>query len=266
MVYRDAEEMLGKPLGTMIVDELMLFSAKMKSHHESNFNISSPIPTLSALQTKAGNLEKFSFYIPPEDPFYSLYRETPSVLPLQNILLAPKSEDAHLKIRTSSPANLLVIELTDKRVTRHGVNIIADQVKPDSANISWIMERAARYYRELDRTSFKHYITAKDCISVEFFKLDPPVVRPLGWTTKKLTRIGPNLCKNKVIDFEVDEDEPYGACIKNNTLNDLYVNVFSSIIRISQLVSHSYTARLVRIESDRWNSALLHHSLFKWTT
>jgi len=211
----------------MIIDKLMPFSAKMKPVHEPGLIISPQIPTLSALQTKPGTLSKFHFYIPPEDPFYSHYRKAcPSVLKLQNIFLVPKPEDAHLKIRTSLPTRLLVIEVTDERVTQHGINVIADQMRPDPDNVSWILERAAHYRRELDRISDEHHITTNDNITVGFFKLDPPVILPFGWTTRELMCIGPNLCQNKVIDFEVDEGKPYGVCIKNNTLEDLYVNAF----------------------------------------
>ena len=212
----------------MIINKLMPFSARMTPVQESGHTISPPILTLLAHQTKPGNLSKFLFYIPPEDRFYSYYRKTcPSVLKLQNIFLVPKPEDAHLKIRTSLLTHLLVIEVTDERVTQHGMNVLAGQMKPDSDNVSWILDRAAHYRRELDRISDEHHITNSNAnITVGFFKLDPPVILPFGWTPSKLMCIGPNLCQNNVIDFEVDEGKPYGICIKNNTMEDLYVNAF----------------------------------------
>ena len=236
MVYDDTD----KELGTLIVDELMPFSAKMKPPHGSGLILSPPIPVpsaiqtpppiivLSALQTKAGRLPNFHFYIPPKDPFYTLYRNTClSDLNRQHIILVPKPNVAHLKIRTNLPANLLVIEVTDKRVTQYGVDIIANQVKPDPDNVSWISGRAALYCRELDRTNHQRVITANGHITVGFFRLDCPAVRPFGWTPEKLTPTGPNLChNNQIIDFVVDEQEPYGICIKNNTMEDLYVNAF----------------------------------------
>ena len=237
MVYDDTD----KELGTLIVDELAPFSAKIKPPHGSGLILNPPIPpsspiqtpppilVLSALRTKAGRLPNFYFYISPKDPFYTLYRNTClSDLTCQHIILVPKPNVAHLKIRTDLPANLLLIEVTDKRVTDYGVDIIADQVKPDPDNVSWILGRAALYYRELDRTNHhERVITANGHITVGFFRLDCPAVLPFGWTPEKLTPMGPNLChNNQIIDFVVDEQEPYGICIKNNTVEDLYVNVF----------------------------------------
>lgn len=229
MVYRDADKMLKLPLGTLVVDELGAFSAKMKPPPASPLISSRPIPPLSALQTKVGTLSKFLFYIPPEDPFYSLYqREAPrSALNLQNIFLAREPADAHLKIRTSLPSKLLIIELTDTRVTRHGMYVVADQVKPDVENVSWILERAAHYRRELDRDSVEHVITDNDNIGVGFYRLDYSPLRRFG-QKENLTRRDENLCDKdkKIIDFVVDEGMPYGVCIQNHTMEDLYVNVF----------------------------------------
>jgi hypothetical protein len=236
MLYGNTDKMSKELLGTLIVDELMPFSAKMKLLHGSGLILSPPIPDFLALQTpplpafwalqtKAGTLPNFFVYIPPEDPFHSLYRE--SDLEPQHILLVDKPKFAHLKIRTSLPANLLVIEVTDKRVTKYGVNVIADQVKPDPDNVSCILERAAHYRRELYRTNRQRVIAANGNISVGFFQLHSPEVRRFGRTTEEVTPIGPNLCdNNQIIDFVVEEDKPYGICLKNNTVEDLYVNAF----------------------------------------
>ena len=168
-----------KKLGTLIVDELMPFSAKMKPPHGSGLILSPPIPAplaiqtqppilvLSALRTKAGRLPNFHYYIPLEDPFYSLYHNTcRSDLNRQHILLIPKPNVAHLKIQTNLPANLLVIEVTDKRMTQYGVDIITDQVKPDPDNVSCILERAALYCRELDRTNHERIVRLGFCLEL----------------------------------------------------------------------------------------------------
>jgi len=222
--------MLKKPLGTLIVDDVMDFSAKMKLPHGSSLALGRPIPApLLARQTKAGKLAPFLLCIPPQDSFRSLYRYIryrPNSN-LESIYVFTKPEATHLKIWTSLPDHLLVIEITDSRVTRHGVNVVADQVKPDPENLSWILERAAHYHRELDRTKDDHDITAGDRISVGFFRLKPPKIPPIGWTTEYLTSIGPNLYRDKSIDFVVeDEETPYGVSIKNDTGVDLYVNAF----------------------------------------
>ena len=220
--------MLKTSLGTLIVDKLTDFSAKMKLPRGSSLALGWPIPALSAQQTKVGKLADFRLYIPPNDSFRPLYndiRHCPNSN-LENIYLVTDPKAAHLKIRTSL-RNRLVVEITDNRVTRHGVNVVADQVKPDPENISWILEKAAHYHRELNRTSVHHDITAKDRISVGFFRLDPPKIPPFDWTPEHLTTIGPNLCHDKHIDFVVeDEETPYGVSIKNGTGVDLYVNAF----------------------------------------
>jgi hypothetical protein len=228
-VYRDADKMLKQPLGTLIVDKLMEFSAEMKLPRGSSLTLGQPISALSALQTKVGKLAPFRLYTPPDDPFRSLYY---SIFyrprsKLENICLATEPEAAHLKIWTSLPDRLLVIEIIDNRVTTHGVNVIADQVNPDPDNVSRILGRVAHYHRELNRASANHYITAGDRISVGFFRLDPPKIPPFDWTTANLMCIGPNLCHNNSIDFVVeDEETPYGVSIMNGTGVDLYVNAF----------------------------------------
>jgi hypothetical protein len=228
-VYHDADKMLKTPLGTLIVDNLTEFSAKMKLPPGSSLALGQPSSALSALQTKMGKLAPFLLYIPPGDSFQSLYRDIryhPDSN-LENICLVTKPEAAHLKVWTSSSDHLLVIEVTDNRVTTHGVNVIADQVNPDPDNVSLILERAAYYHHELNRTSVNHYITAEGRMSVGFFRLDPPKIPPFGLSPENLTCIGPNLYRNNFIDFVVeDEEAPYGVSIKNNTEVDLYVNAF----------------------------------------
>ena len=230
-VYRHTDTKLGEPLGKLIVDELMDFSAKMKPFLcDSSLTLSPPIPVLSAIQTKTGKLADFLLYTPRNDPFYALYHAIRhSDSNLQSIFLVKKKEDAHLKIWTSLPKNLLVIELTDK-MTGHGDDLVTDQAKPEPKNVSWILEGAARYHHELNRTSVEHLITRGDNpnrIEVQFFKLDPPKVPPFGWTTESLTCDGQNLCRDEVIDFVVDDEaHPYGFNIINGTSADLYVNAF----------------------------------------
>jgi len=230
-VYRETDMMLVKPLGTMVVDNLMDFSAELKPSHDSSLIRSPIITVLSAVQTKAGELADFLLYIPPKDPFHSLYHAIRhSDLNLQNIILVTKPEDAHLKIRTNLPQKLLVIELTDERVTRYGDNLVTDRVNPEPKNVTWILERTTHYHRELNRTSAEHVITTagnSNGIEVQFFRLDPPKVPPFGWTTEYLTSTGQNLCCDNVIDFVVEDDgKPYGFNIINRTNVDLYVNAF----------------------------------------
>ena len=228
-MYRDTDKMQKKSLGKLIVHKVMEFSAEMKLSRGSSLALGQPISALSALQTKVGKLATFRLYTPPDDPFQLLYRYIfhRAGSKLENICLVTEQEVAHLKIWTSLPDRHLVIEVIDNRVTTHGVNVIADQVNPDPDNISWILERAAHYHRELNRTSANNYITAEDRISVGFFMLDPPKIRSFDWTTAHLRCIGPNLCRNKFIDFVVeDDDKPYGVSITNRTGVDLYVNAF----------------------------------------
>ena len=262
-MYRDADKMLKEPLGTLIVDKLMNFSAKMKIPRGFSLGLDRPISALLARQTKVGKLAPFRLFVPLDDPFRSLYRDIRYCRPnsnLDNIYLITEPKEAHLKIWTSLPDQLLVIEITDNIVTTYGVNVVADKVNPNPDNVSWILERAARYHRELNRTSDNYYITEGDRISVGFFRLNPPKIPPFGWTTKDLTTIGSNLCRNNFIEFEVkDEETPYGVSIKNGTAVDLYVNASSLIIRVSQSVSPSHASRLERIGSDHWDSAILQH-------
>jgi hypothetical protein len=228
-VYRHTDTTLAEPLAILIVDRLMDFSAEMKPPHDSSLLRNPLIPVLSAVQTKAGELADFRFYISPEDPFYPLYCAKRHLdAEAHNILLVSEGKDTHLKIRTSLPEKFLVFELTDERVTRYGINIIKDDVEPDPQNVSWILERAARYHRELNRTNLERIITTGNFIEVEFFGLDPgPKVHDLNWTAEHLTPTGQNLCHNNTIDFIVeDENKPYGVNIINTTTKDLYLNAF----------------------------------------
>jgi hypothetical protein len=222
--------MLKTPLGILIVDQLMDFSAKMKLLRQFSCDLGGPNTALSAVQIKVGNLAPFHLCIPRDDSFRFLYHRTIRHHPnsnLENIYVVNEPEGADLKIWTSLPDRHLVIEITDNRVTKHGINVVADQVRPDPDNVSWILQKAAHYHRELNRTSVHHDITANDRIGVGFFKLDPPKIPPFDWTTEQLRCIGPNLCRNKLIDFIVeDEETPYGVSITNGTGVDLYVNAF----------------------------------------
>jgi hypothetical protein len=119
----------------------------------------------------------------------------------------------------------------DKRVTLHSPDFVTDAVEPDPLIVGSILERAACYFRELDRTSasqeFENYI------EVKFYKLDPPRIRLPGRSILEcLVPVEPNLCRDNIIDFVVEDSSetksstPYGFKIVNPTKENLYVNAF----------------------------------------
>jgi hypothetical protein len=118
----------------------------------------------------------------------------------------------------------------DKRVTEHGMTLVKDGVESDPLFVGGVLETAARYFRELNRTTSSHDIA--DLIEVEFYKLDVPRIRVAGRPVlQRLKPVEPNLCRdNKVIDFIVEDSDtantPYGFKIINKAEDDLYVNAF----------------------------------------
>ena len=129
-------------------------------------------------------------------------------------------------VLTSQLDGRLTFMHTDKRVTRHGMDLVRDGVESDPLIVGGILENAARYFRELNRTAASHEIA--NLINVEFYKLHFPTIRAAGRTTLELLKpVGLNLCQKNIINLVVDTAKtPYGFKIINNAQNDLYVNAF----------------------------------------
>jgi len=227
--YSDPDKLLN-PLGIFVVERLWPFKADMKL-----VTLSGIFPTrgASAIQTKEGEVEPLCLYIPLEDRFHGEYHsiQASQTAYLRGVSLVKNPEEAHLKVCAS---RLLDGHLTffhmDSRVTRHGMHLVEDGVKSDPVIVGEILETAARYFRELNRTTAWHGI-APD-IKVEFYKLAVPRIRNTGPIIDQLKPVGPNLCHQNVIDFVVEDPDnrntPYGFKIINNTNfeEDLYVNAF----------------------------------------
>ena len=226
--YFDPDELLN-PLGTFVVERLWPFKSDMIP-----LNLSSTLPSRGAfaIQTKQGKVEPFRLYTPPKDGFHRLYHliRTSNTADLQGIFLVNNPGDAQLKILTSPSGDCLTFIHMDKRVTQHGMNLMRDGVESDPVVVGRILENAACYFRELNRTNSSHIIT--HFIEVEFHNLDIPRIRVAGHPIpERLKTVGPNLCRrgeNKVIDSMVSDTAStrYGFKIINNSEEDLYVNAF----------------------------------------
>jgi len=225
--YSDPDKLLN-PLGIFVVERLWPFKADMKL-----VTLSSTFPSqgASAIQTNEGKTDFLCVYIPPKDRFHGEYHsiQASQTADLRSVSLVENPEEAHLKVCTS---RLLDDHLTfihmDSRVTRHGMHLVRDGVKSDPVIVGEILENAARYFRELNRTTSWHDI-APD-IKVEFYKLAVPRIRGTGPIIDQLKPVGSNLCHQNIIDFVVEDPDngktPYGFKIINNLMEDLYVHAF----------------------------------------
>jgi hypothetical protein len=224
--YSNSDKSLEHPLGTFVVKELSPFTSGMSTTSNTLQG-----QQLSAIQTKVGQVERFYVYIPAEDPFRVHYHSVraSSIANLQSVFLVNRQEEAHLKVCTLPDGRIGFVH-TNQRVTRHATNLVTDgTVAPAPHIVGGILDSAARYFRELNRTSAIHGI--EDYIEVEFYELHVPMIRggnrPL---TNSLTPLGPNLCHDNIIDLIVDsaeiENPLHGFKIINHTERDLHVNAF----------------------------------------
>ena len=226
--YSDPDTLLN-PLGTFVVERLWPFESHMRPPTSSS---SLPSQGAFAIQTKAGKVEPFRLYIPPKDNFRPRFHsiQASNTADLQGVILVNKPGEAHLKVCTNSLDDRLTFMHMDESVTRHGMNLVRDGVESDPVIVGGALETAARYFRELNRTTGSHDIA--DIIEVEFYKLDVPKFRVVGRPMlQRLKPVGPNLCRhNKVIDFVVEDSDtantPYGFKIINKVEDDFYVNAF----------------------------------------
>jgi len=230
MADSNSDKSLEHPLETFVVERLLPFKSFMRTAASTLFG-----QQFSVIQTKAGKMEPFCLHIPPKDPFRVHYHSVrkSSTVNLQNVLLVNKPEEAHLMACTTPNGQVAFVHM-DKRVTRHATNLVTDGVEPDSPMVGSILESAAHYFHELNRTSVSQ-TDIEDHIKVEFYKLDPPKIRlPKHSILERLRPIGPNLCHHNTIDFMVEEFDPaktkkptpYGFKIVNSTAENLYVNAF----------------------------------------
>jgi hypothetical protein len=219
--YSSSDKLLKHPLGTFVVQELSPFTSGMSTTSNTLQG-----QQLSAIQTKVGQVERLYVHIPADDPFRVYYHSVraSSIANLQSVFLVNRSEEAHLKACTMADGRIAFVH-TDQKVTRHATNLVTDGVAPDPHIVGGILDSAARYFRELNRTSAIHGI--EDYIEVEFYKLNVPMVRPARPLLASLTPIVPNLCHDNIIDFVVDSAKrPYGFKIINHTEKNLHVNAF----------------------------------------
>jgi hypothetical protein len=229
--YSDPDELLN-PLGTFVVERLRPFESDVKPL--TSYSIL-PSQGAFAIQKKEGNVQPFRLYIPPKDSFRRQYYSmlASNTGDLQGIHLVNNRGVAQLMVFTSPLVDdrLTFIHM-DKRVTEHGMNLVRDGVESDPGIVGGILETAARYFRELNRTPDSHDIA--DLIEVEFYELDAPKIRVAGRPILELLKpVGPNLCRKNnenrlVIDFEVSDTAktPCGFKIISNAEDELYVNAF----------------------------------------
>jgi len=163
--YSDFDKSLEHSLGTFIVEKLSPFTSVMSTTSSTLLD-----QQVSAIQTKAGKVERFHLYIPPGDPFrvyYDLVRALSSAN-LESVFLVHRPEEAHLKACTMPDRRILFVH-TDKRVTLYATNLVTDWVKPDSDPliVGNILESAARYFHELDRTRHATNLQVTDGVKAD---------------------------------------------------------------------------------------------------
>jgi len=217
--YSRSDTLLKHPLGTFVVEEL----SPLKSGVSTTSN-GLQGQQLSAIRTKVEPVDPFYVYIPTEDPFRVHYHSV-RASSAQSVFLVNRPEEAHLKVCTTPDGRIAFVH-TDQRVTRHATNLVTDKVVPDPHTVGGILDSAAGYFRELNRTSAIHGI--KDYIEVEFYELDVPGTRLSQISIlEQIGPIGPNLCHDNIIQVDVvNPPKPYGFKIINHTENNLYVNAF----------------------------------------
>jgi hypothetical protein len=190
--YSDPDELLN-PLGTFVVKRLLPFESDVRPLTLSS---TLPIQGASAIQTKEGNVEPFRLYIPPKDSFRRQLIRASNTADLRGVVPVNDPGKAQLMVFTSQLYGRLTFMHTDKRVTQHGMDLVRDGVESDPLIVGGVLETAARYFRELNRTTASHEIAG--LIKVEFYKLHFPTIRPAGHTTLELLKpVGPNLCHEK---------------------------------------------------------------------
>ena len=224
--YSNPDKLLN-PLGTFVVERLWPFHSDVRLLTSWSTLLSQGAP---AIESKAGKVKPFRLYIPPKDSFRRQYHSirASDTADLRGVFLVNNPREAQLNIFTSQLDGRLTFMHMDERITEHGMNLVRDGVESDLLIVGGILETAACYFRELNRTPNSHDIA--DLIEVEFYKLDVPRIRIAGRPIlERLKPVGPNLClENKVIDFMVSNtpNTPYGFKIINNAEDDLYVNAF----------------------------------------
>ena len=224
--YSNPDKLLN-PLGTFVVERLWPFHSDVRLLTSWSTLLSQGAP---AIESKAGKVKPFPLYIPPKDSFRRQYHSirASDTADLRGVFLVNNPREAQLNIFTSQLDGRLTFMHMDERITEHGMNLVRDGVESDLLIVGGILETAACYFRELNRTPNSHDIA--DLIEVEFYKLDVPRIRVAGRPIlERLKPVGPNLClENKVIDFMVSDtpNTPYGFKIINNAEDNLYVNAF----------------------------------------
>ncbi|KAF8961631.1 caspase domain-containing protein [Flammula alnicola] len=224
-VHPSTELAFKTPLGTLIVETLGPFSATLQPLLGSHgFNIT---PSAIAVQTKAGEREDIRFYFPLDNSFLPCYEALISVMQskkanFQNIVLVDRPEDAHLEVAMENGKAIFLIK--DERVTQYGLTRLFHSVDPVVEEIVPVLKAAAHYYWKLNRSSNNPDITHN--VQVEVYKLQESLSNFDQFGHPEMTPVGPNLCRNNVLDFVVEEDAPYGVKLTNNSPRDFYPNLF----------------------------------------
>ncbi|KDR74095.1 hypothetical protein GALMADRAFT_250859 [Galerina marginata CBS 339.88] len=226
VVYKDTNSFSEVPVGTLIVDSLKPFSAIMKvSPEKTPFTLTK---SSVAMQTSTGDREDIRLYIPLSDGLFPCYQAWLSLTQdsreyVQNISLVDTPQDAHLELRMENDKVIFLIK--DERITQHGFTRMYYGVEPSVEELVPIMKAAAHYYWKLNLTNNNPDITSS--IQMEFYKLDASEFNFDEETgLPDMTTSGPNMCKNNVVDFVVDEDSPYGIKLTNNGPYDFYPYLF----------------------------------------
>ncbi|PPR00906.1 hypothetical protein CVT26_015516 [Gymnopilus dilepis] len=218
-IYSASDVKLERPLVSSTVKSTTGFTSTLEDLQQ--FHLSG---SYVAIQTKPGLRQKedLRLYIPPNDGFHDLFKAlqedtTNSRYDLENILLVPDPTLAHIKV-TVEAANAH-FEVTDGRVTEHGLLPVKIVTSQYFDRMGRIFGHIAHFYRELGRTNTNSDTHLTGQVHVEFYQLDEK-------DDSELEPIGKNICVGDVIDVVVDEEVPYGMKLINQSSQDLYPYLF----------------------------------------
>lgn len=201
-----------------VVESARAFTSVL--HIPSGFTLTQPSV---AVQTRAGRKEDLCLYVHPQDTFHNLFRSAceskyRSQYCLDNITIVDNPGHAHLGVRVSTTRNKVIFDMRDERTTSFGFKHQFDAVDADVDMVALVLGRAAHFYRTLNRVNGEPRVTG--LVRVGFYRLQKSGV------VNDSSQVGPNLCRNGMIDFLIDEAASYGLEIVNESSLNLYAYLF----------------------------------------
>ena len=225
-IYRNEQAIDGAPLGAFLVEMLGPFSAILKVRPGDTSSI--PQQAAIAVQTKVGEREDLRLFIPIGDEYLPCHNAWLSLMQpgngyTYNITLLENPDTAHVELVMKNER--VVFLYRDERITQYGLQQAYFDVEPTTEEVARVLKALAHYFWKINLTSNNPEITKS--IQFEFYQLDPSDdIYDEDTGLPEMTPIPPNICKDNLIDFVIDEDAPYGIKITNSSPHDFYPYLF----------------------------------------